>query len=247
MARPTHPQGLSPRVRGNRAGRGPAFAARGSIPACAGEPGLPLCPLLTPGVYPRVCGGTRQNPFPPAIPPGLSPRVRGNRSGNPIKRGQLGSIPACAGEPMAMARGPVHSKVYPRVCGGTALTVPRPGRSTGLSPRVRGNPTTTGPKSGFMGSIPACAGEPRRLGLKASMPEVYPRVCGGTIFGPVMAPSAIGLSPRVRGNHPVGAVRLSPAPPRSIPACAGEPGVDDRGDAPPQVYPRVCGGTAPTN
>ena len=50
-----------------------------------------------------------------------------------------------------------------------------------------------------------------------------------------------GLSPRVRGNPP--ARPVSASPPRSIPACAGEP---LRRPAPipaPRVYPRVCGGT----
>ena len=50
--------GLSPRVRGNPAGR-PRFAAElRSIPACAGEPRAMLATSDRGGVYPRVCGGT---------------------------------------------------------------------------------------------------------------------------------------------------------------------------------------------
>ena len=50
--------GLSPRVRGNRAGVQRRWYLRRSIPACAGEP--TLCRALGPAtpVYPRVCGGT---------------------------------------------------------------------------------------------------------------------------------------------------------------------------------------------
>ena len=50
-----------------------------------------------------------------------------------------------------------------------------------------------------------------------------------------------GLSPRVRGNPDVDGLawRLE----RSIPACAGEPGVFLGGIAHSPVYPRVCGGT----
>ena len=50
-----------------------------------------------------------------------------------------------------------------------------------------------------------------------------------------------GLSPRVRGNPTEGTG--TPAPLRSIPACAGEPhqpGANEQGVG---VYPRVCGGT----
>ena len=50
-----------------------------------------------------------------------------------------------------------------------------------------------------------------------------------------------GLSPRVRGNrlpiHRIGHNR------RSIPTCAGEPGINDRPRDTRRVYPHVCGGT----
>ena len=56
--------GLSPRVRGIQGGGGGVALARGSIPACTGNP-MPLDPLLGIGmVYPRVYGeslfGTRE-------------------------------------------------------------------------------------------------------------------------------------------------------------------------------------------
>ena len=50
--------GLSPRVRGNRGRDGPNFCCTGSIPARAGEPGLPNLNANTKRVYPRACGGT---------------------------------------------------------------------------------------------------------------------------------------------------------------------------------------------
>ena len=70
--------GLSPRVRGNRLRLDAGAAARGSIPACAGEP--PSMPLDSPSrtVYPRVCGGTSFDKLGLSIDEGLSPRVRGN-------------------------------------------------------------------------------------------------------------------------------------------------------------------------
>ena len=51
-------RGLSPRVRGNQAGVDARLMHQGSIPACAGEPGCRSQSPGTPGVYPRVCGGT---------------------------------------------------------------------------------------------------------------------------------------------------------------------------------------------
>ena len=92
-------QGLSPRVRGNRASRWPASPSPGSIPACAGEPSVILMLLRPVRVYPRVCGGTVSSHIVTVLCGGLSPRVRGNpyvANGNAVADG---SIPACAGEP----------------------------------------------------------------------------------------------------------------------------------------------------
>ena len=72
---------------------------------------------------------------------GLSPRVRGNQSIPMLTFTQGGSIPACAGEPMVPARPRNSNGVYPRVCGGTAEKKTQHVVATGLSPRVRGNPS----------------------------------------------------------------------------------------------------------
>ena len=67
-------------------------------------------------------------------------------------------------------------------------------------------------------------------------------MCGGTAkTSPAPYPDP-GLSPRVRGNLPVGEERVEPD--RSIPACAGEPPPRTRISNIVMVYPRVCGGTA---
>ena len=92
-------EGLSPRVRGNRFVGVGHWACLGSIPACAGEP----CPRFRRPtcrrVYPRVCGGTCSRRITGSSPSGLSPRVRGNPGVARDRRGRVGSIPACAGEP----------------------------------------------------------------------------------------------------------------------------------------------------
>ena len=131
--------------------------------------------------------------------------------------------------------------VYPRVCGGTIDWLPIAGLRRGLSPRVRGNPIAL-PHFGILGrSIPACAGEPKSTGGMYIAFRVYPRVCGGTrgaMYGRV---SRCGLSPRVRGNP--GHRPMLHGKTRSIPACAGEPGIGRSATCATTVYPRVCGGT----
>ena len=51
-------EGLSPRVRGNRAYHTLEDVRHRSIPACAGEPTVLLRSDGGEEVYPRVCGGT---------------------------------------------------------------------------------------------------------------------------------------------------------------------------------------------
>ena len=254
-------RGLSPRVRGNRQRCHGREARGGSIPACAGEPcGLGSAGSST-GVYPRVCGGTRRRHCQRAWPWGLSPRVRGNPSGRgwrrahrgsiPRVRGNLlpilrtresgGSIPACAGEPLTSSRTPSPCWVYPRVCGGTFASRVHTTSMPGLSPRVRGNLIPATRSATLEGSIPACAGEPRRHRASIEAGRVYPRVCGGTCTLATSSARVRGLSPRVRGNH------VSIVSPflecGSIPACAGEPLRRPASRGTCQVYPRVCGGT----
>ena len=91
---------------------------------------------------------------------GLSPRVRGNHRREPGHRANVGSIPACAGEPLDMASGVIDPRVYPRVCGGTIAAVSEGFSAAGLSPRVRGNLRVRIVDPSGWRSIPACAGEP---------------------------------------------------------------------------------------
>ena len=135
----TNGTGLSPRVRGNLQGGVSVLVPRGSIPACAGEPPGACGGGRKDWVYPRVCGGTC--PDCPVDPShiGLSPRVRGNLVGFGIQYFWLRSIPACAGEPHHGVVSLNLFRVYPRVCGGTAVAISAFASVTGLSPRVRGN------------------------------------------------------------------------------------------------------------
>ena len=192
--------GLSPRVRGNRWDVGNYRKSGGSIPACAGEPDWDVPAASANAVYPRVCGGTTGTFSGITAGTGLSPRVRGNPRGPHAVHRRAGSIPACAGEPIALSTRSATSAVYPRVCGGTdGMQAPRT-VSTGLSPRVRGNRGMAEQRSAAAGSIPACAGEPLLATPCYGGNGVYPRVCGGTARCLIALGRAHGLSPRVRGN-----------------------------------------------
>ena len=234
-------RGLSPRVRGNPGGTSKRDAAWRSIPACAGEPTLSLGSHTATTVYPRVCGGTSISRRYKSSPYGLSPRVRGNPSDFRESKRQRGSIPACAGEPDEEAQRGAGLPVYPRVCGGTLDSSDEDAPAMGLSPRVRGNLPDLAPSVSYIGSIPACAGEPKEKRGQSAGVKVYPRVCGGTRRKLPTAWTNTGLSPRVRGNLLCGDVAGTPN--RSIPACAGEPGRRVDRSRPLEVYPRVCGGT----
>ena len=71
---------------------------------------------------------------------------------------------------------------------------------SGLSPRARGNPHGVAVAPGSVGSIPACAGEPRSRAPPQAPPTVYPRVRGGTGLSGISNCICMGLSPRARGN-----------------------------------------------
>ena len=133
------PEGLSPRVRGNRKAAGRRRTSLRSIPACAGEPSETRGSTSGEPVYPRVCGGTLVLLAARCPHQGLSPRVRGNHFSVVPVASYLRSIPACAGEPFGLAEGRVGGKVYPRVCGGTVAALRDRAAVQGLSPRVRGN------------------------------------------------------------------------------------------------------------
>ena len=108
-----------------------------------------------------MCGGTLEYISVNYPVHGLSPRVRGNPDEkNSIVR-VMRSIPACAGEPADSGPACATKRVYPRVCGGTTAGHPVPGTSRGLSPRVRGNLRHERRFFFRLGSIPACAGEPK--------------------------------------------------------------------------------------
>ena len=188
-----------------------------------------------------MCGGTVLPVQSDTEHEGLSPRVRGNPPTIAIPKVIVRSIPACAGEPEDCLGISHRQRVYPRVCGGTPSVEVAALHTSGLSPRVRGNLPPIPLRSGLVGSIPACAGEPVTNEGWQTTVRVYPRVCGGTAPRHDLHGAGRGLSPRVRGNPFLYMKHLIDS--GSIPACAGEPPFCGSGTICRKVYPRVCGGT----
>ena len=134
-----HFSGLSPRARGNPLCRALRLLSGRSIPACAGQPRIPRSAPRMAKVYPRVRGATyvgeiRTRPF-----RGLSPRARGNPHEMARSIFVVRSIPACAGQPLRRNLSWPGCGVYPRVRGATIHASSPPRKSSGLSPRARGN------------------------------------------------------------------------------------------------------------
>ena len=234
--------GLSPRVRGKQGLDPPSPAILRSIPACAGEASSVRRKGLLRGVYPRVCGGSRMGEGLKDLVEGLSPRVRGKRPRLRCAALRLRSIPACAGEADAPVSTAPLAPVYPRVCGGSRFGPVDTYIEPGLSPRVRGKPRRLVGGRPFRRSIPACAGEAAGSARAVRQLQVYPRVCGGSAMASISLARKAGLSPRVRGKRRV--VCNQGGRHRSIPACAGEARLPAGCEQHPEVYPRVCGGSA---
>ena len=214
-------KGLSPRVRGNQFERRVAGITEGAIPASAGEPAANPPPGQECQGYPRECGGTGPPTGSRKPERGLSPRVRGNPEGRGAGRRILGAIPASAGEPITYCKPREINRGYPRECGGTSDSGRGPSGEGGLSPRVRGNPSTPPVRAARRRAIPASAGEPVSPHLARQLRQGYPRECGGTVIRQRNTSGRQGLSPRVRGNRSRG--RSMRRDSRAIPASAGEP------------------------
>ena len=90
----------------------------------------------------------------------------------------------------------------------------------GLSPHARGKLFIVPPKTTFLGSIPAYAGETLTFATIVSFYWVYPRIRGGNLREGIEKATLWGLSPHTRGK-PAGMGNTNCLH-GSIPAYAGE-------------------------
>ena len=96
-------KGLSPHAWPNRRHTERSVGRPGTIPACAGEPSTSSAGEARLRDYPRMRGGTCSSSAGRVRPTGLSPHARGNPSVSVLPPARPGTIPACAGEPIAHA------------------------------------------------------------------------------------------------------------------------------------------------
>ena len=143
---------------------------------------------------PRVCGEAAITDSNTDLKKGPSPRVRGSRSSRRASRIEYGSIPACAGKPRKHRAGIIHVEVHPRVCGEAAVSTCDRAAYQGPSPRVRGSHSRLHARSDGQGSIPACAGKPRRRPARWASSRVHPRACGAAALVWPVKPANHGLS-----------------------------------------------------
>ena len=214
-------QGPSPHVRGIPAPAANRCVRAGSIPACAGNPGLSRAWRSGRWVHPRMCGESAKMIDIPIDDMGPSPHVRGIPRGGPTGPWRHRSIPACAGNPCPCRAGRAGHGVHPRMCGESAVGVVRVAMTAGPSPHVRGIRTTGAWRWPGSGSIPACAGNPRSFCSLRARQRVHPRMCGESLAEVGIRTFRQGPSPHVRGI--LIERRLHHARRGSIPACAGNP------------------------
>ena len=191
--------GSSPRVRGTPLRAGAVAPGRRFIPACAGNSRASWPPTCRPAVHPRVCGEL-----------GLALRDA---------EGNTRFIPACAGNSRVPRSVFLGLTVHPRVCGELSMSDSTSCSGTGSSPRVRGTQPRRGGRPPRWRFIPACAGNSDLSPRRCERTPVHPRVCGELRRRRAVERHAHGSSPRVRGTPRPRAARR--APPRFIPACAG--------------------------
>ncbi len=172
---------------------------------------------------------------------GPSPLTRGNHAGSGQAADDLGSIPAHAGQPSRSGTACCCPAVHPRSRGATAAVGGFVLLRMGPSPLTRGNLDRLPLAVGGPGSIPAHAGQPSPPGDLEDADRVHPRSRGATGFTGDEMTAQGGPSPLTRGNHLEH--RRDVRQVGSIPAHAGQPGLEFRPTRRRRVHPRSRGAT----
>ncbi len=232
-------QGPSPHTRGSLADWLNAATTFGSIPAYAGQP---INESLNSGdgrVHPRIRGAAITYASVPSGTQGPSPHTRGS-----LPRGSRfgecpGSIPAYAGQPLALPVEERPRRVHPRIRGAARQREGQGCQEPGPSPHTRGSPSKNRRYTRASGSIPAYAGQPAARRRRSARRRVHPRIRGAAILLQRHHFGAQGPSPHTRGSQPV-QVRVDPQA-GSIPAYAGQPFRTSPAARGTRVHPRIRG------
>ena len=257
---PAHGGSVHPRIRGERAPYSVAcWVAYGSsphtrgtlqqlqqlqglarfIPAYAGNACSRQKVAPEGAVHPRIRGERRSSTYLLLGSYGSSPHTRGTRL--PIIRRYCTTrfIPAYAGNAASPGRRTVRVAVHPRIRGERAGITRVNGDIIGSSPHTRG--TLDQHLAGVRPTrfIPAYAGNAGRNGRRQPSQPVHPRIRGERSLPHSRSSVSTGSSPHTRGT--LAAWRPRSAPPRFIPAYAGNASSPVYGSRRLPVHPRIRG------
>jgi len=214
-------------------------AAKGLIPACAGNTGSRNPPRARRPAHPRVRG--EHGVFTDGIRTdwGSSPRARGTHRGHHVLAAHRRLIPACAGNTGFLPSPCRAAGAHPRVRGEHQKGGVGKSTTAGSSPRARGTRERFGAHLAGSRLIPACAGNTTSRSTSTASRTAHPRVRGEHAY--VIDPTEVerGSSPRARGTP---GEQHGPVVGRGlIPACAGNTSRGARARSRPPAHPRVRG------
>ncbi len=209
------------------------------IPAGAGNSGHGQLAAPVPAVHPRRCGEQVSRTAPVVPLAGSSPQVRGTATHHENQRYFDRFIPAGAGNSCPRMMSEIPVTVHPRRCGEQPIAPSTAGRTIGSSPQVRGTAFRLEAGAAHFRFIPAGAGNRYCSAASRAPRAVHPRRCGEQRHCYRVEYCQRGSSPQVRGTEKQH--RMEMAPPRFIPAGAGNRTPRSARHPRPSVHPRRRG------
>ena len=216
-----------------------ADAEVGLIPAGAGNTQAATAGVDPRAAHPRRCGEHGDHRGEGAGDLGSSPQVRGTLLQGGGRLGDVGLIPAGAGN--TPSRGATRSPrwAHPRRCGEHPCPAkPRPA-TDGSSPQVRGTLGAEVDPGHVAGLIPAGAGNTASPSPYSWSPWAHPRRCGEHWMPASASHASMGSSPQVRGTRIRGRAARDGA--GLIPAGAGNTASCATACVMVRAHPRRCG------
>ncbi len=192
--------GTSPRARGRGRDVPGEVGVDRNIPACAGSSTSLASPSPPAAEHPRVRGVEVRRRGLALVKAGTSPRARGRGRGDGDRHCLLRNIPACAGSRTGEPRPHRSRGEHPRVRGVEYLYAWGYELGSGTSPRARGRAAQGARKTGARRNIPACAGSSTAWSSWSAARGEHPRVRGVELPGFAHVGLDVGTSPRARGR-----------------------------------------------
>ena len=231
--------GSSPHARGTRTPNTKFKLCNGIIPACAGNTALTLPNTTSARDHPRMRGEHILRLSSLALTAGSSPHARGTQKTHASPLGNLGIIPACAGNTLGRLMRCRLMWDHPRMRGEHVFNFGVLFFCMGSSPHARGTHRREGVHRDGTGIIPACAGNTGNLLRRIFDAGDHPRMRGEHYPVRKRCEYGRGSSPHARGTLQL--YEMDAEHEGIIPACAGNTSSWDGSSAPPEDHPRMRG------